>query len=223
MTAFATAIATAARQGYTGTGARKFHGGQNAATRTYAPSAKQAAFILTLVTERAELYTQLGQASAAKKIQEFMATFDVSSVTNVRVTIDRLLSTNKDLKIQLKAQQLAARITTDPAVEEAAAQPVTMGMYHFDGKNYRVRESKAGHLYAEEAVNTDQGDGTYKTSFVYARGIVTKLTGDHRMTPEQAKAHGAYFGTCICCGRTLTREDSIERMVGPICWEKNFG
>lgn len=37
-----------------------------------------------------------------------------------------------------------------------------------------------------------------------------------------AKVYGQQTGNCSCCGKELTRKDSIERGIGPICAEK-FG
>jgi hypothetical protein len=34
------------------------------------------------------------------------------------------------------------------------------------------------------------------------------------------KAHGIATGSCGCCGRELTDPESIERGIGPICWER---
>lgn len=42
--------------------------------------------------------------------------------------------------------------------------------------------------------------------------------------PEQAAiAFGRRFGICSCCGRELTVKESIDRGIGPICFEKYFG
>lgn len=38
-----------------------------------------------------------------------------------------------------------------------------------------------------------------------------------------AVAYGKRFGVCSCCGRDLTNAESIERGIGPICFEKYFG
>lgn len=37
------------------------------------------------------------------------------------------------------------------------------------------------------------------------------------MTREEAAAFGALYGVCVRCHRDLTREESIERAMGPIC------
>lgn len=209
---FAAGIATAARQGYIST-PRQYGKGRRSTASTGA-SERQITLILTLVTERADTYMKLGQPRSAQRIRDHIASFDFTTMADPSAAITCMIATNKALKAAVPVQK---------ANVLKIAEAVTTGMYHYEDKNYRVRESKAGRLYAEEAVSTKQNDGTFKTQFIYARGVITKLTGDHRMTAEQAKAHGAYFGTCVCCGKTLTNEVSIDRMVGPICWDKHFG
>jgi len=38
-----------------------------------------------------------------------------------------------------------------------------------------------------------------------------------KMTLEEGKKYGAIYGVCVRCAATLTREESIERAMGPIC------
>lgn len=59
-----------------------------------------------------------------------------------------------------------------------------------------------------------------RVCFVYKSGAVLRLTPDMKMTMEQAKTFGALYGTCVRCGRALTREDSIERSMGSTCASK---
>lgn len=56
--------------------------------------------------------------------------------------------------------------------------------------------------------------------FEYAPGVVRTLSDTTRMSIAEAKAFGALYGTCCACGRTLTREDSIERGYGSVCAKK---
>jgi hypothetical protein len=39
---------------------------------------------------------------------------------------------------------------------------------------------------------------------------------------SSAVAYGRTTGTCACCGRELTKKESIDRGIGPICAE-NWG
>lgn len=53
-------------------------------------------------------------------------------------------------------------------------------------------------------------------------GIINKLQEIAANPLESAVAYGRKTGNCACCGRELTRHDSIERGIGPICAER-FG
>ena len=116
---------------------------------------------------------------------------------------------------------------------KAAREPVTIedGMYRTeDGSIYKVQHAVhgSGNQYAKHLVVVSEPirdeAGTIiepaVIEFVYAPGAVTRLTPDQRMTLDEAKHFGALYGTCVRCGRTLTREDSIERMMGPVCATK---
>jgi hypothetical protein len=74
----------------------------------------------------------------------------------------------------------------------------------------------SGRLYAKELHPDADGSWTFK----YAPGALNLLAATDKMTREQAKKFGALYGTCVRCGRTLTREDSIDRMMGAVCSSK---
>jgi hypothetical protein len=49
------------------------------------------------------------------------------------------------------------------------------------------------------------------------KGLIVEACAD----PEQAAiAYGKQFGSCSCCGRTLSDPVSVERGIGPICADK---
>jgi hypothetical protein len=57
-----------------------------------------------------------------------------------------------------------------------------------------------------------------KAEFVYmGKAGLRGLTPEMRMTIEEAKKYGALYGVCVRCSATLTKEESIERAMGPIC------
>lgn len=94
--------------------------------------------------------------------------------------------------------------------------PTSEGVYQKDGKTYKVQRALAqgsGNLYAKVF------DGGTK-KFVYAPGMVRKLTEKDRMDREQAKAFGDLYGICCRCGRVLTDDDSIARGMGSKCATK---
>lgn len=120
---------------------------------------------------------------------------------NASAWIDRLIAKISELK---KAQ---------PRVE------IEDGMYVLDGQIYKVQHAVhgSGRQYAKLLVITELGG---RGSFEYAPGVVGRIRPEHRMTMEQAREFGALYGMCVRCGRVLTREDSIERMMGEICANK---
>jgi hypothetical protein len=115
-----------------------------------------------------------------------------------------------------------------------AAKPVAKvtqdGMYRTpEGTIYKVQYNKAQgdgrRCYAKRlvidhnAIRDEDGEivEAAHVSFVYEAGAVLKLQSEWRMSLDEAKAFGALYGTCVRCGRTLTREVSIERGMGPVC------
>jgi hypothetical protein len=46
------------------------------------------------------------------------------------------------------------------------------------------------------------------------------LTAEMKMSREDAVKYSAVYGVCIRCAATLTREESIERAMGPVCFGK---
>jgi hypothetical protein len=114
-----------------------------------------------------------------------------------------------------------------PVIDPREKTRLEDGMYIKDGVIYKVQHAihGSGHQYAKrlrvvtEPERDDEGDivvaGTVQ--FDYAAGAIAKLTPEMRMTMEQAEAFGALYGTCVRCGRTLTKEKSIARSMGPVC------
>jgi hypothetical protein len=94
-------------------------------------------------------------------------------------------------------------------------EPVTeAGMYRLDGTIYKVQRAVhgSGNLYAKELLV----EGGH-VNFVYAKGMIRRLSASDRMSLEEAKEFGALYGSCCVCGRTLTNETSIEAGIGPVC------
>jgi len=170
-----------------------------------APSPKQRALIEKLTNELRGLDADLAEAAG-----EYTAHMDIHNLWtpgregNISRWIDRLIAKVSELR---KAQP-AARIED--------------GMYVLDGTIYKVQHAVhgSGNQYAKRLVPPAQeGD---RATFEYAPGMVRKLRPEHRMSMDQAREWAALYGTCVRCGRVLTREDSIERMMGSTCYEKGL-
>lgn len=117
-------------------------------------------------------------------------------------------------------QVLAVLRIVDEPKAEPTGDPVTeMGIYvqHDADDNgidiYRVRESKAGNLYAL-LLDPTTGD------FEYARGAIRNLSAADRLTSDEAALLGQALGMCIVCGATLTDPESVARGIGPVCAKK---
>ena len=109
-------------------------------------------------------------------------------------------------KSQAKQAKADKPENTDPVTE--------VGMYHQNGKVYRVKLSKAGRLYA--MLYTPSGL-TKAERFAYAPGAIYGLRSADRMTLEHAKELGVHHGICCVCGAELSDEKSVALGIGPVC------
>lgn len=163
-------------------------------------SEKQIAFIRKLTAELDELEGDtLTTETAEEMIQDGLTPKAASEL------IDRMLARLSKLR---KDSYRAAALERTAGLEP--------GMYERDGKVYRVKVSGSGNLYASLLVKAENGE----TYFEYAPGAIRTLTAEHRMTLEQAKAHGKRVGACCVCARTLTDPESVEAGIGPWCASK---
>lgn len=93
-------------------------------------------------------------------------------------------------------------------------------VYHtVHGRNVQVAKELVVMEESDRYTKRVRGkDVTVKAEFVY-RGMapLRTLTASMQMTLEEAKQYGAIYGVCIRCAATLTREESIERAMGPVC------
>lgn len=110
--------------------------------------------------------------------------------------------------------RMYAKVASKPSAPKPANPATEVGMYAKDGKVYRVKRSESGHLYA---MLYDPAGATKSERFTYARGVVSTLSADDRMSVDQAEALGLKFGICCVCGAELTAEKSVGRGIGPVC------
>jgi len=116
-----------------------------------------------------------------------------------------------------------------PSPVTTAAPEVTEGMYRNPetGDIFKIQRAVhgSGNLYAKILV-VDQpwerdAAGTVITEgeshFDYTAGAIRKIRPEWRMTVDQAREFGALYGVCCRCSKTLTKEESIEAGIGPVC------
>jgi hypothetical protein len=162
------------------------------------PSPRQLDLMNKLIAEIDQLDSTAGRM-AHSYMEKMAGRWTPGREGNASRWIDRLIAKVGELR------------TARPAVE------IEDGMYVLDGEIYKVQHAVhgSGQQYAKLFVPpATEGE---RATFQYAPGVVTRLRPEHRMSMDQAREYGALYGTCVRCGRVLTREDSIERMMGEIC------
>jgi hypothetical protein len=206
------------------------------------PTAGQLSFILSLFGEIGITAEEYGRdPSRLSKVEASRAIEDLIKRRDTKKEAER----NKAREAREEARRTGKPIARDPSI-------VQDGMYRTsDGTIYKVQYAVhgSGNLYAKKLIepacfSVSSKDGRHnlgrvgegkqatlvcslcgespKASFEYESGAVSKLRPEDRMTLEEAKAFGALYGTCCVCGRTLTKEESIEAGIGPICAGKGM-
>jgi hypothetical protein len=121
---------------------------------------------------------------------------------------------------------LIQQVNSQPKSETPAEEELESGMYRKGDKIYKVYRAVhgSGRMCAKELVKLDEPVMKRGKEHLYGfeyRGLAKRyVSAEDRMTLEEAKAFGAIYGVCCCCGATLTNEDSIDAGIGPICARK---
>lgn len=182
-------------------------------TRNWSSTAPKARNTEAPITEKQEAFLN-------RLLEERPAYRDVENLwpDNVAKITKRMASQKIDEILKTVPKEAAPRAA-------GSGSPVTEdGMYRTkDGTIYKVQVAVhgSGNLYAKRMVALDEPrvmkTKTVSHEFEYAPGAIKKLTAEDKMTLEEAKAWGALYGTCCCCGATLTNETSIAAGIGPVC------
>ena len=182
----------------------------------FAATEKQVAFALALGRD---LRSLVGEDEDRKVVVDSLGDVFLAARSD-----RRKMSTLIDSMLTLVREWRSLDRAAQPA-PETEAEETPEGMHRLDGEVFKVQRAVngSGRLYAKRLAVTDHGEGAeprYSTEFVYAPGVVRRLSEDTLMAVEEAAEYGRLYGTCIVCGRTLTDEGSIARGIGPICAEK---
>lgn len=105
------------------------------------------------------------------------------------------------------------------------------GYYEVGDMLYCWNEFKQAHkkvtklmkLISVQTYSYKTGQYETKGKWIYAgytNSAKSKLAGATKMTLEDAIAKGKTVGFCIVCGKTLTKTESVEAGIGPICAKK---
>jgi hypothetical protein len=130
----------------------------------------------------------------------------------------------KFMKISTKtASTMIDRAKASPRRSESTAntprqEQLADGIYVIGGVFYKVIHAihGSGRQYAKKF-------NDFAQDWEMARGALSFIHPDHKLTEEQAKEFGHIYGRCVVCGRTLTDEESISLGIGPVCRSKTFG
>jgi hypothetical protein len=110
-----------------------------------------------------------------------------------------------------------------------------------NGRIFKVQfnrgQGSGRHLYAkqlwielpagyrsEELLNLDLNGidrDEVRRDWRYASGLIRQIKPEWKLSPEQAEAYGQLYGSCIRCGRDLTKESSIRQSMGDKCASKS--
>lgn len=108
---------------------------------------------------------------------------------------------------------------TTPA--KTAERP-TEGLYRLNGDIIKVQPNrdKTG-LYAKVWRAYDTPEETRRGlkfgEFEFVSGLINRMSGAERLTRDEAAEFGHAHHFCMMCGIELTKQESIDRGIGPIC------
>lgn len=99
--------------------------------------------------------------------------------------------------------------------------------YHGSGRRYAKQLVLDNISFADDAFEKlpdglKDGRTVYTGRWVYKPGAIALLREEHRLSVEEAMEFGKLYGVCVRCGRTLTKEESIERGMGDVCAGKGL-
>lgn len=116
-------------------------------------------------------------------------------------------------RVKARLAYLRAKVATSPTTAPATREPVEPGFYLLDDTVYRVVWNQPKTRTYAKALNLTTGQ------WAYAGGVVGRLT--EALTPQEAGRRGRHHGRCCYCGKELADALSVERGIGPVCWNKH--
>jgi hypothetical protein len=114
-------------------------------------------------------------------------------------------------------------VTTGPIATANGVE--AEGVYVVDSVIVKMKRSKQSQrLYAMRLVEIGgrrltEADTVINFEWEYAPALTNSVKLEDKMTTEQAKEFGIRYGKCMRCGRRLKDATSVERAIGPICFQ----
>lgn len=171
----------------------------NAQSETFAPATdRQMAFI-------ADLHNAIDPDNAPEALLAIEQGDGPMSKADASRLIDHLIKERDRARQAVKAERAQAE-------QKAAPTGISEGFYKAgDGNIYQVVQARHGSHFLAKRLDRETG------KFEYAGAAKRFVKADHRMTLEEAQEYGKQTGTCMVCGRTLQRKESVEAGIGPVC------
>ena len=146
-----------------------------------------------------------------------------------KLAVDSIKQQQNVAVVDTQTSQFEALFASFEAAKAKGAKRLTL---RFEGVNVKPNRDNTA-LWVTSQSETEMGEYGLKPKYL---GKVTMAGCDSRLSDDvkaiimsaandplnAAIRYGKVSGECSCCGRELTRKDSIERGIGPICATK-FG
>lgn len=176
---------------------------------------RQVAFIESLCDQVTEAQQKLGTVPEPGDLS-----------TRIRQQLSGLSQKEASTAIDGLKELLAAlrkEYANRPKSAQQAGSEIEAGYYVLGDQVYKVQRAVhgSGRMYCKRlVVDPDTGRGRFLYDAKETRGVMSQLGPNHVLNKESAAKLGALYGVCVRCGAPLTEDDSIERMMGPVCYAK---
>jgi len=152
------------------------------------------------------------QNPATEKQINFLIKLLAERIENPEQSLNAIKWVNEHRLSKATASAKIEQYLNMPRVRRAFSSTPELdeGMYQIGKEIFKVYRTRETDELVTKTLTEDGFEYTGKKP-------LSRITAEHRMTIEQAKHYGQVTGTCCQCGRKLTKEESIEAGIGPVC------
>jgi len=180
-------------------------------------------------SENEDIYNGLARLSGWHNIgiSLYNGIHKYGSLTDKQLVLAKKLVSEDEARIEKRNKDRAERtkevdLGNVKKIFENANQHIKRPKFRFEdivislapshGANAGALYVKSGEDYLGKVI-----DGTFFGTSRSSKETLEKLTTIARDPLESAVAYGRKTGQCACCGRELTKHESIDRGIGPVC------
>lgn len=133
------------------------------------------------------------------------------------ISIQMLGALRREYRQNRASSQDASAVISALMLAPKRAPELSVGIYEAGDRLFRVYLSQNSGLLLVKEVLLSEG-GTYRYLGRASRHVpLTARRLPREEVAERTLAYGS--GTCMVCGRRLDDPESVDRGVGPVCWE----